>query len=202
MAAETRLDILINNAGIMLVPKGLTADGFESHMGVNHLGHFLLTNLLLDTLKASEPSRIVMVSSAVHMIGHIDRSDLMYERKPYWKVAAYARSKLANILFTRELAKRLRETGVTVNALHPGVVQTELLRHTWSIWRYVVHFFSRSVRGGAQTTLMVALDPDLETISGRYFADCALSMPASAAMDYETAEWLWRTSEKLTGLAN
>lgn len=186
----------------MMVPKSLTADGFESHLGVNHLGHFLLTNLLLDTIKASAPSRIIVVSSSAHIVGHIDRTDLMYERKPYWKVSAYARSKLANILFTRELAKRLRDTGVTVNALHPGVVQTELLRHTLSFWRYAVHFFSRTVKSGAQTTIMLAVDPDLEKVSGKYFADCAMTMPSSASMDYETAEWLWRTSEKLTGLAN
>lgn len=116
---ETRLDILICNAGIMATSKGLTKDGFEMQLGVNHIGHFLLTNLLLDMLKANAPSRIIVVSSSLHKIGKIYKDDLMSERS-YWRWLAYGQSKLANVLFVRELAKKLKDTGVTVNCLHPG----------------------------------------------------------------------------------
>lgn len=116
---ESRLDILICNAGIMAVPKALTEDNFEMQLGVNHLGHFLLTNLLLDMLKLSSPSRIVVVSSMAHSFGKINKDDLLSEKK-YGKWGAYGQSKLANILFTRELAKKLEGTGVTVNCCHPG----------------------------------------------------------------------------------
>lgn len=125
---ESKLDILINNAGVMATPKTLTKDGYEMQLGVNHLGHFLLTNLLLDTLKKSAPSRIVVVSSAIYIFGSINKVDLNSE-KMYSKVGAYSQSKLANILFTKELAKRLEGTNVTVNCCHPGVVKTELGRH-------------------------------------------------------------------------
>lgn len=118
---ENRLDILICNAGIMAIPRGVTENGFEMQFGVNHLGHFLLTNLLLDMLKASAPSRIIVVSSSVHRIGKIYKEDLMSERS-YWRWCAYGQSKLANILFVRELAKRLEGTGVTANSLHPGKI--------------------------------------------------------------------------------
>jgi retinol dehydrogenase 12 len=125
---ESQLHILICNAGIMACPKGLTKDGFEMQLGTNHLGHFLLTNLLLDLLKAGAPSRVVVVSSLFHIVGKIRRSDLMGE-KFYFRWFAYASSKLANILFARELAKRLEGTGITVNSLHPGAVHSELQRH-------------------------------------------------------------------------
>lgn len=116
---ETNLHILINNAGVMACPRSFTKDGFEMHFGTNHLGHFLLTNLLLDILKASAPSRVVVVSSLFHIVGKIRKNDLFGE-KFYFRWFAYASSKLANILFTRELAKRLAGTGVTANCLHPG----------------------------------------------------------------------------------
>lgn len=123
-----RLDILINNAGVMRCPRTLTKEGIEMQLGVNHMGHFLLTNLLLDTLKASSPSRIVVVSSLAHTRGEINITDLNSE-KSYDPGTAYKQSKLANVLFTRELAKKIQGSGVTVNALHPGVVDTELMRH-------------------------------------------------------------------------
>lgn len=117
---ETKLDILICNAGIMAIPKSKTEDNFEMQLGVNHLGHFLLTNLLLDMLKLSAPSRIVVVSSMAHSFGKINKDDLMSDKK-YNKWSAYGQSKLANILFTRELAKRLEGTGITANSCHPGI---------------------------------------------------------------------------------
>lgn len=125
---EKRLDILINNAGVMACPKSYTEDGFEMQMGVNHLGHFLLTNLLLDMLKVSAPSRIVVVSSEGHRITDINRDDLMSEES-YSKIKAYGQSKLANILFARELSKKLRDQGVTVNSCHPGILNHSLILH-------------------------------------------------------------------------
>lgn len=125
---EPKLDILINNAGVMMCPKMMTRNGFEVQIGVNHLGHFLLTNLLLDRLITAAPSRIVVVSSLAHVFGSINKEDLNSE-KSYNRYKAYFQSKLANILFTRYLAKKLDGTGVTVNALHPGAVNTELQRH-------------------------------------------------------------------------
>ncbi|EDW79840.2 uncharacterized protein Dwil_GK18888 [Drosophila willistoni] len=200
---QDKLHILINNAGQMNCPKSLTKDGFEMHLGVNHLGHFLLTNLLLDYLKKSAPSRIVNVSSLAHIFGRINKKDLNSE-KSYSQDFAYAQSKLANILFTRELAKRLKDTGVTTNALHPGVVQTELLRH-WNIFRK--YFFTpfvwpifKTPKSGAQTTLYAALDPDLDSVSGQYFSDCKPTWTSPAAKNEETGQWLWLESEKLTGI--
>lgn len=122
------LHVLVNNAGVMRCPKMQTKDGIELQFGVNHLGHFLLTNLLLDLLKHSSPSRVVNVSSLAHTRGEIKVADLNSEQN-YDSGKAYSQSKLSNVLFTRELARRLQGTGVTVNALHPGIVHTELGRH-------------------------------------------------------------------------
>lgn len=128
---EHEINILINNAGVMFVPYELTEDGFETHFGVNHLGHFLLTNLLLDRIKESAPSRIITVSSLAHVPGYLDFNDMMW-RKRYQSQLAYCRSKLANIMFSRELAKRVEGSGVTVCSLHPGTVYTELTRYYFS----------------------------------------------------------------------
>lgn len=125
---ETRLDILINNAAVMANPRTVTKDGYESQFGVNHLGHFLLTNLLLDMLKRSAPSRIVVISGSIYKIGNINKDDLNSEQY-YSRLDAFAQSKLANILFAHELSKKLEGSGVTVNSLHPGVIRTSLMRH-------------------------------------------------------------------------
>uniref|UniRef100_A0AAA9SEN4 Retinol dehydrogenase 13 n=1 Tax=Bos taurus TaxID=9913 RepID=A0AAA9SEN4_BOVIN len=127
---EEHVHILINNAAVMRCPHWTTEDGFEMQLGVNYLGHFLLTNLLLDKLKASAPSRIINVSSLAHVAGHIDFEDLNWEKRKYDTKAAYCQSKLAVVVSTKELSRRLQGTGVTVNALHPGVARTELGRHT------------------------------------------------------------------------
>ncbi|XP_076463899.1 retinol dehydrogenase 13-like [Babylonia areolata] len=207
-ASEPHVDILINNAGIMRCPKMLTEDGFEMQLGVNHLGHFLLTNLLLDKIKASSPSRIINVSSLAHTRGHINFDDLN-SAKSYDPGAAYAQSKLANVLFTRELAKKLENTGVTVNSLHPGVVKTELGRHM-SFFKSTVSSFLlspliwlllKSPVQGAQTTLCCALSTELEGISGKYFSDCKEKEVAEQAKDDETAKRLWAISEKWTRLS-
>lgn len=127
-AQESQLHILINNAGVMACPKAVTRDGFEMQIGTNHMGHFLLTNLMLDLMKQSAPARIINVSSLYHIFGYIKKNDLNSE-KHYWRWLAYAQSKLANILFTREMSRKLEGTEITVNCLHPGCVNTELTRN-------------------------------------------------------------------------
>ncbi|TDG47115.1 hypothetical protein AWZ03_006552 [Drosophila navojoa] len=202
---QEKLHILINNAGVMRCPRTLTADGFEMQLGVNHLGHFLLTNLMLDILKKSAPSRIINVSSLAHTRGEINMTDVNSE-KSYDEAKAYNQSKLANVLFTKELARRLEGTGVTANALHPGIVDTDIFRHMSFFSNFFAGLFVRplfwpfvkSVRNGAQTTLYAALDPDLEGVSGAYFADCKIQEPAPAATDMQVAKWLWAVSEKWT----
>lgn len=190
----------------MAMPKALTKDGFEMQLGVNHFGHFLLTNLLLNILKSSAPSRIIVLSSLAHKYGEINKNDLNSE-KSYNKYKAYSQSKLANILFTQELAKRLIGTNVTVNAVHPGIVKTELGRHLVNsyikrIFDPFTYFVFKTPKSGAQTTLRVAIDPELKKVSGKYFSDCQIHDVASAARtdNGETAEWLWQASEKMTKL--
>ncbi|BFZ07211.1 hypothetical protein BsWGS_10250 [Bradybaena similaris] len=203
--SESRIDILINNAGVMACPKTLTEDGIEMQLGVNHIGHFLLTNLLLDKIKASAPSRIIIVSSSAHLFGgRINFDDLNSERS-YNRNLAYSQSKLANILHGRELARRLQGTGVTVNSLHPGAVNTELTRHvpfvdSTFIGRLLAlpfrYFLFKTAVEGAQTTLRLALDPALETVTGKYFRDCKIVSPSSKAQDDEVAKRLWDISEE------
>ena len=134
---ESRIDILINNAGVMLTPYCLTEDGFEMQFGTNHLGHFLLTNLLLDRIKESAPSRIVNLSSAAHIGGNLDFDNMMWANGGYTPWDSYHRSKLANVMFSRELAKRLEGTGVSTYSLHPGVINTELTRHMVTGWKII-----------------------------------------------------------------
>lgn len=197
------MHILINNAGVMAIPNRLTTkDGFELQIGTNHFGHFLLTNLLLDTIKASAPARIINVSSLAHKFGKIHRDDLQLEKGSYTRWVSYGQSKLANILFTRELAKRLNGTNVTVNSLHPGAVATELGRHL-GILHYIALPFQALVKtpkSGAQTSIMLAVDPDLEKVTGKYFVDCAIATESKAAQCDETAAWLWEVSERITKL--
>ncbi|XP_017014764.2 retinol dehydrogenase 13-like [Drosophila takahashii] len=204
---QDKLHVLINNAGVMHCPRTLTKDGFEMQLGVNHMGHFLLTHLLLDVLKKTAPSRIVVVSSGAHTHGSINVDDLNSE-KSYGKIAAYTQSKVANILFTRELAKRLEGTGVTVNSLHPGAVDTELMRY-WSFMENSLIAFLvkplqwtlfKTPRSGAQTSLYAALDPELKNVSGLYFSDCKAKDVSAAAKDDKAGKFLWAESEKWTGV--
>ena len=201
---EPRLDILINNAGVASCSYQKTKDGFEMQFGTNHLGHFLLTMLLLDRLKRSAPSRIINVSSIVHGwgSGKINFDDIHFE-KNYDRSKAYYHSKLANVLFTRELSKRLEGTHVTVNALHPGVVNTELQRHTFlsSALLYPVQWYLfKSAEQGAQTTIYCAVSEEMEGVSGKYLADCAIKEPSKSAQDDDAALKLWDLSLKLVGL--
>jgi len=210
-ANEKTIDILINNAGVMMCPKSTTKDGFEMQFGTNHLGHFLLTNLLLDRIKASQPSRIVNVSSRAHeSSARLDWDDLNSDGA-YSPYGAYCKSKLANVLFTRELSKRLEGTAVTANSLHPGVVQTELWRHLFdpsSFWRRTARFLAapflffgfKSPQHGAQTSIFCAVAPELNGISGKYFSDCAEKEASPFARDEEAAIKLWEISEDLCGM--
>ncbi|KAG3261245.1 retinol dehydrogenase 12 isoform X1 [Ictidomys tridecemlineatus] len=201
LAEEKQLHILINNAGVMLCPYSKTADGFETHLGVNHLGHFLLTHLLLERLKESAPARVVNLSSVVHHIGKIRFHDLQGEKR-YCSGFAYCHSKLANVLFTRELAKRLQGTGVTTYAVHPGIVSSELVRHSFLLclfWRLFSPFV-KTTREGAQTSLHCALAEGLEPLSGKYFSDCKRTWVSPRARNNKTAERLWKVSCELLGI--
>lgn len=207
---EERVDILINNAAVMRCPHWTTEDGFEMQFGVNHLGHFLLTNLLLDKLKASAPSRIINLSSLAHVAGHIDFDDLNWQARRYDTKAAYCQSKLAVVLFTKELSRRLQGTGVTANALHPGVARTELGRHTGMhnsafssltlgpiFWLLV-----KSPQLAAQPSTYLAVAEELEGVSGKYFDGLREKAAAPEAEDEEVARRLWAESARLVGLAS
>lgn len=204
LATETRLDVLVNNAAHLPNERLTSEDGFEMQMAVNHLGPFLLTNLLLDVLRSTAPSRVIFVASMLHHFGHIDRDDLQTERKAYSLSANYVNTKLANVLCMRAMSKRLLGSRVTVNALHPGMVRTEADRHFSCFVRafffVALKFFYRSPEGGAQTQIRLSCDPLLENVTGKYFDNCREARVSSAAEDDELAEWLWQTSAKLTGL--
>ncbi|XP_015257813.1 PREDICTED: retinol dehydrogenase 13-like [Cyprinodon variegatus] len=204
---EKRLDVLINNAGIMMCPKWKTEDGFEMQFGVNHLGPFLLTNCLLDLLKKSAPSRVVVVSSVAHVTGSIHFDDINLDRN-YDNLVSYRQSKLANILFARELAARLQGTGVTVYSLHPGFIRTELVRHLfpqWAWWKKmlasVAMMIVKSPWEGAQTTIYCAVEESLANESGLYYSDCARKKPAAPALDDAAAKRLWELSASMVGLS-
>nr|XP_008960497.2 retinol dehydrogenase 13 isoform X1 [Pan paniscus] len=205
---EERVDILINNAGVMRCPHWTTEDGFEMQFGVNHLGHFLLTNLLLDKLKASAPSRIINLSSLAHVAGHIDFDDLNWQTRKYNTKAAYCQSKLAIVLFTKELSRRLQGSGVTVNALHPGVARTELGRHTGihgstfssTTLGPIFWLLVKSPELAAQPSTYLAVAEELADVSGKYFDGLKQKAPAPEAEDEEVAQRLWAESARLVGL--
>lgn len=205
MKEESRIDILINNAGIYQCPYTKSEDGFEMQFAVNHLGHFLLTNLLLDLLKRSAPSRIIVVSSKLYKYGEINFDDLNSEQS-YDKAFAYARSKLANLLFTLELSHRLEETGVTVNALTPGIVRTNLGRHVHipllmkPLFNLASQAFFKSPEEGAQTSIYLACSPDVEGVQGKCFANCHEEPLLAKATDEEVAKKLWDISEVMVGI--
>jgi retinol dehydrogenase-12 len=208
-AKHSALHGLVNNAGVMMCPLSRTAQGFELQLGTNHLGHYLLTHLLLDVLKASAPSRIINVSSRAHEQGSIDLEDLNFERRGYSPYVAYAQSKLANVLFTRSLARRLQGSGVTAVSLHPGVIRTELMRHIpWAetamaVTAPVVNVFTKSPWEGAQTQLYAALAPEAEVapLAGAYLADCrAVASSNGAATDDQLAESFWAASARMVGV--
>ena len=187
-----RLDVLIDNAGLVLGRRKVTVDGFEYTFQVNHLSHFLLTNLLLDVLKRSAPSRVIVVGSAAHSIAHLDFNDLMME-KSYSSFKAYGRSKLANLLFCFELARRLEGTGVTANCLHPGVVRTNFghdLEGAMKVLQPIMYPFMISARKGASTSIYLASAPEMANVSGKYFSKKMVRSSSQESTDREVARRL------------
>jgi NAD(P)-dependent dehydrogenase (short-subunit alcohol dehydrogenase family) len=210
LSSHDRIDLLINNAGVMASPFERTADGFELQFGTNHLGHFLLTALLMPTVLASAPARIVNVSSAGHFGSDIVWDDINYERRPYDKWDAYGQSKTANILFSVELERRFAARATHAYALHPGGIVTELGRHLEADdietlrkrasdqGRKLPRF--KSVEAGAATTVWAATSPDLAGRGGVYLEDCHISdQHAPWALDADSAQRLWKVSEELVG---
>jgi retinol dehydrogenase-12 len=201
-ARHSRLDVLLNNAGLVLHERQVTKDGFEATLGINHLAPFLLTHLLLDVLKASGPARVVNVSSEAHRYAKLDLSDLQAERG-YNMMRVYGNSKLANILFTQALARRLQGTQVTANSLHPGVVRTGFGQNTKGLMNFAVNAFAMfflTAEKGARTPVYLASSPEVEGVSGQYFIKCRRRTPSRAARDEQFAERLWQVSEELTGV--
>jgi NAD(P)-dependent dehydrogenase (short-subunit alcohol dehydrogenase family) len=211
LAAETlarhpTLHVLVNNVGGYFMQRRLTVDGQEMTFALNHLSHFLLTRLLLDRLTSGAPARIVNVASAAHYNGRMRFEDLGYRRGYRLGLAAYAQSKLANVLFTKELARRLSGTGVTANAVHPGLVRTGLsTKNTpWPVRPFaalVVAFIAISEVEGASGPLWLASSPELDGVSGEYFNLKRRVRSSAASNDHDAARRLWEVSEQLTGLA-
>ena len=204
LATHDRLDVLVNNAGAINMSRHTTVDGYETTFAVNHLAYFLLTNRLLDALKASAPSRIVNVSSRAHVGGHINFDDLMGEKK-YSAARAYGQSKLANVLHAYELARRLEGTGVTANALHPGAVRTGFGKNNpgiigtlFGVAQVVGRPFYVSEEVGAQTQIYLASSPEVEGVTGKYFARCRETESNAESHDVDVARRLWDVSEELT----
>jgi retinol dehydrogenase-14 len=199
-----RLDVLVNNVGGFWATRHLTADGLERTFAVNHLAAFLLTDLLLERLKASAPARVVTVSSGAQSLGMIDFGDLQGERK-YSGQTAYNQSKLASVMFTYELARRLEGMGVTATVLHPGVVSTRFGAEDPSqTFKFLVPFyrpFMKTPQQGAATSIYLASSPEVAGVTGGYFAKRKPQISSKASYDREAATRLWHASAGLVGLA-
>jgi NAD(P)-dependent dehydrogenase (short-subunit alcohol dehydrogenase family) len=204
LAEHERLDILINNAGGATRRRRTSADGFEWQFAVNHLAPFLLTNLLLTRLKASAPSRIITVSSMAHRRGTLELDDLNWEHRKYSGLKAYSDSKLANIVFTQELARRLEGIDVTANSLHPGVVATNIfggMGVIGSLVGFLLKPIMLSPAAGAATSVYLASSSEVAPVSGKFFDKCKAVEPAAAANDTAAARRLWQLSWQMSGLA-
>ncbi|XP_048005778.1 retinol dehydrogenase 11-like isoform X2 [Leguminivora glycinivorella] len=205
LAEEGKVEILVNNAGVMMAPRGISEDGFEMHMATNHFGHALLTLLLLPKLASCTHARVVFVSSIVHERAELDFGDMNYETTKYDPLTAYCRSKVANVLFARALSQKLRDyniANVSTYSLHPGVISTEIGRHfsdtyfpgtTW-IFDNILSWFSKSPRCGAQTSIYCALDEKCADQSGLYYSDCAVKASSKYSQNYANAEELWNVT--------
>ena len=199
---HNQLEVLVNNAGLVSSERTETPDGIETQLAINHLAPFLLTNLLLDLLKESAPSRIVTVSSDAHRWAKIDLDDLQ-SRKRYRGMQVYGKTKLANIMFTYELAERLEGTGVTANCMHPGGVNTNFGNNQGGPMNLLFRLFKpfmRSPEQGADTLIYLASSPEVEGMTGKYLADRKVKAASDAAYDETTRKRLWEASEELTGL--
>jgi NAD(P)-dependent dehydrogenase (short-subunit alcohol dehydrogenase family) len=200
-AAEPGIDVLINNAGAAFAGRKVTADGLEMTFATNHMSYFVLTNLLLERIKATRGARIVSTASDAHRSGKLDFSDLQGEKR-YSTFGAYGNSKLCNILFTRELAKRLAGTGVTANCLHPGFVRTRIGENNTGLAfiARIIKLFAISPEEGARTITYLASSPDVTGATGGYYYKCALSEPTQAARNDADAKRLWEVSAGLAGV--
>jgi NAD(P)-dependent dehydrogenase (short-subunit alcohol dehydrogenase family) len=203
LEGHDRLDVLVNNAGAYFSKRRTSVDGIEMTFALNHLGYFLLTNLLLDTLKTSSPSRVVSVASDAHrFVSKVDFDDPQGSKK-YGGWHAYCQSKLMNILFTGELARRLAGTGLTANSLHPGFVASNFTAGNGAMgWflRRLASLAAIDTDAGAKTSIYLASSPEVEGVTGRYFAKEKPAEPTRAALDEAAAARLWDLSEELTGL--
>lgn len=199
----SRMHVLVNNAGGIFMQRQLSVDGIEMNFAFNHLAYFLLTNLLLDTIRASAPARIINVSSGVHRSGKIEFDNLQGERS--YGPKAYDNSKLANMLFSAELARRLEGTGVTVNALHPGFANTGFGKNNPGLVMKTIRAFvpliARSPEKGAETSIYLASSPGVEGLTGKYFYDSHVIPAAPQATDMVVARRLWDASAKMVQVA-
>jgi NAD(P)-dependent dehydrogenase (short-subunit alcohol dehydrogenase family) len=202
-AAEPRIDVLINNAGCLFATRQVTEDGLELTFALNHLGYFVLTHCLRDRLIAAAPARIVNTASGAHIGAALDFADLQLA-KGYGFRLAYGHSKLANILFTRELARRLQGTGVTANCLHPGFVSTGLGQRDnpllGRLVRLAMALRADPAEKGAETVVYLASSPEVASVTGTYFYDCRPKTPSAQAQDDDSAKRLWAESARLAGL--
>jgi retinol dehydrogenase 14 len=199
-----KIHVLINNAGVIPHQRETTVDGLEMQFAVNHLAYFLLANLLLDRLSAGAPARVVNVASGAHQGGTIDFGDLQSERR-YDPVRIYGRTKLANVLFTYELARRIRSAGVTANCLHPGVIATQLLADYMNVplvGGAIAHTFGAAPTEGADTIVYLAASPEVEGVTGRYFIGRHEARSSATSYDEALQRRLWDESGKLTALVD
>ena len=203
MSTHPKLHILVNNAGSASPKREVTEDGIERTFAVNHLAPFLLTNLLLDLLKRSAPAKVINVASIEHRQGTLPFDNLQFEKGGYRITRAYARSKLANVLFTTELARRLAGTGVTANCLHPGAVATNIWSHAPGYVRFVLpvaKLFMLSAEKGADTIVYLAANPEVEGLTGGYYERNRKVTPSPLARDHAIPKRLWDRSAALVGL--
>ena len=203
LSMEKPLDILLNNAGIMNRKRNITEDGLEEVFSVNHLAYFTFTLMLIDKLKSTEGSRVVNVASGAHQfVKEMNFGDLQSE-KVFKPMQVYGQSKLANILFTKSLANKLADHGVTVNCLHPGFVSTGIGSNNKGIWNILMSLarpFARKTDKGAETSVYLCSSPEVKDISGEYFVDCKIEKVSDAAKSSDQADKLWEISSELTGL--
>ena len=200
-----KLHVLVNNAGVVLQKRSVTVDGIESTFALDHLGYFLLTHLLLDVLKASAPARIVNLSSEAERAGRIDFDDIQFEKRKYSAFGAYCQAKLANVMFTYDLAKRLEGTGVTVNAVHPGPVATNFGSGSTGFFNLAMKIFKKfalTPEQGARTSIYLASSPEVEGITGKYWAKKKPIQSKPESYDENVRRRLWDLSERMTGLAS
>ncbi|HEY7849566.1 MAG TPA: SDR family oxidoreductase [Ktedonobacterales bacterium] len=201
-AQYPRLDVLLNNVGAVFMRRQTTVDGFERTFALNHLAPFLLTHLLLDQLKSDAPARVVTVSSMAHGGQTIDFNDVNRTGRRYSPWSAYGESKLANIMFTYALARRLEGSGVTANTLHPGFVATGFAKNNGALWKAAMTLarpFAISPQQGAQTSIYLASSPDVAAMSGHYFMKSKPAQSSKVSYDVAAQERLWSLSEQMTG---